>query len=160
LKNKREAEDIMALRESVSAHTAAPPEKVFSLVTNPWLLPSWNRAITEVVEAPEHLEPGSVWKIRLHALSQSWVSKSQVTVLDPVRGLFSYRSQTDDGNPSYADWEWHVESEQEGGATVTVTVQLHPTTFLRKHFLITVRRPALRKEMSDSLDALHAATSL
>jgi uncharacterized protein YndB with AHSA1/START domain len=122
----------MALREWVTARMAAPPEEVFGLVTNPWLLPSWNRAITEVTEAPEHLEPGSVWKVRL-------------------------RSQTDDGNPSYADWEWHVKPEREEGSKVTV--ELHPTTFLRKHVLIKFRRPALRKEMGESLNALNSATS-
>jgi hypothetical protein len=116
-----------------------------------------DRAITEVVEAPDHLEPGSVWKIRLHALSQSWVSKSEVAAIDPDAGFFAYRSQTDDGNPSYADWEWHVESDQEG-SKVTVTVELHPTTFLRRHILIRLRRPALRKEMGESLNALSAAT--
>jgi hypothetical protein len=109
------------------------------------------------VEAPAHLEQGSVWKIRLHALSQSWVSTSQVSVIDPVAGRFAYRSQTDDGNPSYADWEWHVEPDQ-GGSRVTVAVELHPTTFWRKHILVRIRRPALRKEMGDSLNALREAT--
>jgi uncharacterized protein YndB with AHSA1/START domain len=149
----------MTIRESVSARIAASPERVFDLVTDPWRLPSWNRAITEVVEAPERLEPGSVWKVRLHALSQSWVSKSQATEIDPVSGLFSYRSQTDDGNPSYADWEWRIESGEEESSNVTVTVELHPATFLRKNVLIKFRRPTLRKEMGESLTALNAAAS-
>jgi len=148
----------MAMRESASAQMAASAEEVFSLVTDPSRLPSWNQAITEVVEAPDHLEPGSVWKIRLHALSQSWVSASEVATIDPVSGVFSYRSRTDDGNPSFADWEWLVDPDGEGGSKVTVTVELHPTTFLRKHVLIRLRRPALRKEMGASLQALSAAT--
>jgi hypothetical protein len=53
-----------------------------------------------------------VWKIRLHALSQTWVSRSQVSAIDPVAGLFTYRSYADDGNPSFADWEWRVEPDQ------------------------------------------------
>jgi uncharacterized protein YndB with AHSA1/START domain len=44
----------MTVRESASAQVAASPEMVFSLVTNPSKLPSWNCAITEVVEAPEN----------------------------------------------------------------------------------------------------------
>jgi uncharacterized protein YndB with AHSA1/START domain len=144
------------MQESATTLISASPEKIFGLVTDPWRLPSWNRAITEVVEAPEQLGLGSEWKIRLHALSQSWVSKSQVSAIDPVAKRFSYRSQTDDGNPSYADWEWHVESDPKGSC-VTVTVQLHPTTFWRKHFLVKIRRPALRKEMQDSLNALNQA---
>ncbi len=146
----------MVMQEHMSALMEASPENVFQLVTDPWKLPSWNRAITEVVEAPEHLEPGSVWKIRLHALAQSWVSKSQVSTLDPDGGVFAYRSQTDDGNSSYADWEWHVDGEQ-GGSRVTVRVELHPTTFWRRHLLVRLRRPALRNEMSESLKALGEA---
>jgi uncharacterized protein YndB with AHSA1/START domain len=74
----------MAMREQTSAYMDASPEQVFELVIDPWKLPSWNRAITEVVEAPKRLEAGSTWKIRLHALSRSWVSKSQVSELDPA----------------------------------------------------------------------------
>jgi hypothetical protein len=116
-------------------------------------LPEWNPAITEVIEAPERLEPGTVWRVRVHALGQSWVSKSQVIVLDTAAGRFAYRSQSDDGNPSYADWEWHVESDGDG-SRVTVTVDLHPLSFWRKHVLIRIRRPALRKEMQRSVAAL------
>jgi hypothetical protein len=72
---------------------------VFNRLTDPSRLPLWNRAITEAVEAPENLVVGSVWKVRLHVLGQSWISRSQVTILDPAGGIFGYRSQTDDGNP-------------------------------------------------------------
>src|SRR5690348_8840121 len=115
----------MGKRESASTRIAAPPERIFSLVTDLSRLPSWNRAITDVVDAPEHLEPGSVWKVRIHALGQSWVSKSRVSTLDPEAGCFAYRSQSDDGNPSYADWEWRVEPDEDG-SRVTVTVEVNP----------------------------------
>jgi uncharacterized protein YndB with AHSA1/START domain len=146
----------MARRELVSAHVSAPPARVFSLVSDPSRLPEWNSAITEVVEAPPRLAVGSSWKIRLHALGQTWVSESRVTTLDPTTGTFSYRSRTDDGNPSYADWEWQVEPDGDG-AQVTVGVELHPTTFWRKHLLVRIRQPALRKEMVGSLRALESA---
>jgi uncharacterized protein YndB with AHSA1/START domain len=146
----------MAMREQTSAYMDASPEQVFELVIDPWKLPSWNRAITEVVEAPKRLEAGSTWKIRLHALSRSWVSKSQVSELDPAAGTFAYRSQTDDGNLSYADWEWLVQRDLEV-TKVTVTVELHPVTFWRKHVQIKIRRRALRKEMANSLSALSEA---
>jgi hypothetical protein len=129
---------------------------VFNLVTDVSRLPEWNRAITEVVEAPERLDSESVWKVRVHALGQSWVSKSRVSALDPAAGRFAYRSQSDDGNPSYADWEWHIEPT-EGGSMVTVTVDLNPVTFWRKNLLIKIRRRPLRNEMQDSLTALAAA---
>jgi Polyketide cyclase / dehydrase and lipid transport len=146
----------MGLRESASARVDALPEAVLSVVTSVSRLPEWNPAITEVVEAPERLEPGTVWRVRVHALGQSWVSKSEVIALDPAARRFAYRSQSDDGNPSYADWEWHVEPDGDG-SRVTVTVDLNPLTFWRKHLLIRIRRPALRKEMQESLAALGSA---
>ena len=143
----------MGTQESVSARVGASPEAVFSLVTDVSRLPVWNQAITDVVEAPERLDAGSVWKVRLHALGQTWVSKSQVSAIDPLTGRFAYRSQSDDGNPSYADWEWHFDDDGDG-SMVTVTADLNPITFWRKHLLIRIRRPALRKEMQASLAAL------
>ena len=149
---------MMGTQESASARMSAPPEKVFSLVTDPTKLPSWNRAITDVIEAPAVLASGSVWKVRIHTLGQSWVSRSTVSTLDPAACRFAYRSQSDDGNPSYADWDWRVEPDQDG-SRVTVSVDLNPTTFWRKHLLVRIRRPALRKEIRDSLRALDTAVS-
>lgn len=143
----------MGTQESVSARVGASPEAVFSLVTDVSRLPEWNQAITGVVEAPERLDAGSEWKVRLHALGQTWVSKSQVSAIDPLTGRFAYRSQSDDGNASYADWEWHVDADGDG-SMVTVTADLNPVTFWRKHLLVRIRRPALRKEMRASLAAL------
>jgi uncharacterized protein YndB with AHSA1/START domain len=137
----------MGRQEFVRAHVSGAPTDVFSLVSEPSRLPEWNRAITEVVEAPARLEVGS-----------SWISESRVTTLDSATRTFSYRSRTDDGNPCYADWEWQVEPDG-GGAKVIVSVELHPTTFWRKHLLVRVRQPALRKEMVESLRALESAAS-
>ena len=146
----------MGKGESARTQMGAAPQAVFTLVTDVSRLPEWNKAITQVVEAPERLDPGSVWKVRIHALGRSWVSKSRVSLLDPATGRFAYRSQSDDGNPSYADWEWHVEPH-ESGSMVTLTVDLNPITFWRKHLLVRIRRPSLRKEMQESLAALAAA---
>ncbi len=143
----------MGAKESVSARVKASPEAVFGLVTDVSRLSAWNRAITDVIEAPERLDTGSVWKVRTHALGRTWVSKSQVSAIDPLTGRFAYRSQSDDGNPSYADWEWHVDPDGDG-SMITVTADLNPITFWRKHVLSRVRRPALRKEMRASLAAL------
>jgi Polyketide cyclase / dehydrase and lipid transport len=148
----------MGVRESAGARVDALPDAVLSVVTSVSRLPEWNPAITEVVEAPERLEPGTVWRVRIHALGQSWVSKSEVVALDASARRFAYRSQSDDGNPSYADWEWHVVPDGDG-SRVTVTVDLNPLTFWRKHLLIRVRRPALRKEMQNSLAALGSAVA-
>ena len=146
------------MQESLSAHINASPAVVLERLTDVAGLPEWNRAITDVVQQPAVLRPGSVWKVRLHALGQSWVSTSTLIELDEAQGRFRHRSQSDDGNPSYADWEWRVVPDA-AAAKVTVTVALHPETFWRKYLLIHLRRPALRKEIRASLIALSTTTS-
>ncbi len=143
----------MTLHESVTARTEARPADVFALLTDIALLPEWNAAIVEVNESPGMLAAGAEWKVRLHALGQSWISRSTVTSLDPVDLRFGYRSQTDDGNPSFAEWDWRVQARADG-AQVTVVVTLHPVTFWRRYLLVHVRRPALRREMQASVAAL------
>jgi hypothetical protein len=143
----------MGKQVSVSAHAAATPEAVFGLVTDIPRLPLWNDAITDVIEIPERLEAGSVWKVRLHALGQTWVSKSQVSAIDPITGRFAYRSRSDDGNPSYVDWEWNVDADGDE-SVVTLRADLNPVTFWRKHLLVRIRRPVLRKEMRASVAAM------
>jgi uncharacterized protein YndB with AHSA1/START domain len=141
------------MRETLGTRLDAQPETVFARVTDVERLPEWNHAITKVLERPARLTPGSVWKVQLHALRQSWVSASTLLELDEAAGTFRYRSQSDDGNPSYAEWEWHIEPDGTG-SHVTVTVELHPVTFWRKHLLVKLRRPTLRHEVRASLEAL------
>ena len=73
--------------------------------------------------------------------------------LDADRGRFSYRSQTDDGNPSYADWHWVVAPDG-SGARVQVTVGAHPRSFWRKVLFSRIRRRSLQQTMAASLRAL------
>ena len=61
---------------SVSTYVDAPATAVLDQVSNIARLPEWNSAITEVLESPARLIPGAVWKVRLHALGQTWVSTS------------------------------------------------------------------------------------
>ena len=135
------------------------PTDVFRTVTDLNRLPTWNKGIVEVVELPDQLEEGSLWKVRVHAMGQSWVSRSTVTQLDPDSRRFAYRSQSDDGNPSFADWAWHIEPDG-AGSRVTVTVELNPLTFWRRNLLIRIRRRGLREEMHESLDALQSAVAI
>ena len=133
---------------------AAGPDDVFALITEPDRLPEWNGAIVRVVDAPEQLSVGAEWVVQLSALGQSWPSRSTVLELDAKTRRFAYRSQTDDGNPSYADWSWHV-ADAPGGCEVTVLVALHPATFWRRVFLAKVRAWQLRRqEIPASLRAL------
>jgi len=89
----------------------------------------------------------------MHVPGRSWVSRSQAVAVDRAGHRFAYRPRTDDGNPSWSDWEWRVSAIADGSA-VTVTVDLNPVTFWRKRLLIHVRRPGLRRELRDSLRAL------
>jgi hypothetical protein len=146
------------MRESSTTRVDAAATLVFARLIDIERLPDWNHAITEVVEQPPQLTSGAVWKVRLHALGRSWVSKSTLIELDEVQRRFCYRSQTDDGNRSYADWEWTVEPDG-AGAQVMVSVELHPLTFWRRYLLVHIRRSALRNEMSASLAALSETVS-
>ena len=135
---------------------AARPDEVFELITDPERLPEWNRAIVRVIEVPDNLKPGAEWVVQLSALGQTWPSRSTVVDIDRQARRFAYRSQTDDGNPSHADWTWQV-SDAPGGCEVTVSCALHPATFWRRVLLVKVRgRQLQRRELPASLIALAA----
>jgi uncharacterized protein YndB with AHSA1/START domain len=148
----------------MTAHTAshsiaADSDTVFQIVTDPKRLPEWNRAIVRLIEAPEQLTTGSVWVVEVAALGQSWQSRSTVTRLDTASRRFSYRTQTDDGNPSYTDWSWRVE-DAPGGCVVAVSLALNPATFWRRVLLAKIRgRQIRRRELPGSLDKLSALTA-
>ncbi len=143
------------MREQTATQlVAAPPDDVFALLTDPKRLPEWNSAVVRVVEAPDTLQPGAEWVVQVSALGQSWPSRSTVAVIDPEARRFAYRSQTDDGNPSYADWSWHV-ADVPSGSEVRVSLALHPATFWRRVLLAKVRAWQLqRRELPASLHAL------
>jgi hypothetical protein len=143
------------MRESAHKVVEAPVAAVLARITDIARLPDWNRAITAVTAEPAALTEGAVWKVRIHAMGTTWISKATLAELDETKGLFRYRSQSDDGNPSYADWEWLV-TPKATGSEVAVTVELHPLTFWRKRLLVHMRRPVLRKEMRTSLETLAA----
>lgn len=54
------------------------------------------------------------------------------------------------------DWDWQVEPDDDG-SRITVGVDLNPATFWRKHLLAHLRRPALRREITECLHALGAS---
>ena len=133
----------------------SPPDDVFDLITDVDRLPDWNLEIPAVVESPAALEVGAEWLVTIHAMHTHWNSRSRVVELDPVRRRFAYRSQTDDGNPSHADWRWQLSNGPDGrGTKVDVEVDIRPKTFWRRYLLSTLRRPSLRKAIEESLTAL------
>jgi hypothetical protein len=82
-----------------------------------------NLEIPEVVESPAELAVGAEWVVTIHAMKTRWNSRSRVLELDRDRGCFAYRSQSDDGNPSFADWRWQLDPDA-AGTRVTVEVGL------------------------------------
>lgn len=138
---------------SVTDVVHADPGGIFELVTDIRRLPEWNAIITRVVEQSATIEPGDEWVVELKAFGSSWRSRSQVLDLDPATGRFAYRSQTDDGNPSYGDWVWHV-TEDPAGSRVAIEWKLYPRTFWRRTLLARMRHWLLRNEVRDSLRSL------
>ena len=129
-------------------------DTVFRTLTDIGGLPRWNDAMTSVIERPERLEVGAEWLVELHALGQTWRSRSVVEEIDVSARRFAYRSATDDGNPSSAHWVWEVGDDGDG-CRVSVTWELHPATFWRRMLLVRIRaRQLARTEVPASLAAL------
>ena len=136
-----------------------PPARVFERITDIDRLPDWNAEIPRVIERPAVLDVGAEWVVRIRAMKTQWNSRSRVTQLDADGGRFAYRSQSDDGNPSHADWRWQV-SPEATGTRVDVEVDIRPRTFWRRHLLSNLRRSGLHKAMRRSLHALHDQLSI
>ncbi|MCA1673028.1 MAG: SRPBCC family protein [Actinobacteria bacterium] len=148
--------EVTTRRGSASAVIVAPADAVFEVVTDPSRMTLWNAVMTEVVEVPEAMAPGSEWVVAFQASRvMRWRSRSRCEALVQSDRTFVHRSGTDDGNPSYAIWTWTVEPEGKGRSTLRVTWELHPETVLRKVLLSRIRNRMLRSEVPASLSALN-----
>jgi len=142
---------------ALTRHLSVPPDDALRFIGDAHTLPSWNTAITRVLDVPTPLTVDDEWVVEMSALGQTWSSRSRLIALDRDARRFSYRSATDDGNPSYAEWTWTV-TEAPGGCEVTVTWILNPQTFWRRVLLGRIRQRQLtRTEVPTSLAALQAA---
>jgi Polyketide cyclase / dehydrase and lipid transport len=148
----------MALQGSIAHVVEGPAPGAFALITDIDRLPEWNAIITQVIERPAALAPDVEWVVELKAMGRSWPSRSRVLVYDEAARRFEYRSQTDDGNPSYGIWSWQV-ADDPGGSRVTVTWDLYPQTFWRRALLARIRGRQLQREVHDSLGSLEWALS-
>ena len=141
---------------STTATTDADPDDVFGLLTDIDRLAEWNHIITRVLHRPTDLAPGAEWVVEMHAMGQTWSSRSRVEAIDRPTRRFSYRSGTDDANPSYTVWHWSIEPHP-GGSLVSVSWDLNPRTFWRRHLVVHLRRRALAQEVPASIRALESA---
>jgi hypothetical protein len=145
------------LTASASAVLAIGADAAFGAITDLAHLPDWNERMTRVVECPERLEPGAQWVVEFAVFGRRWRSRSQIDVVDTAARRFEYRTRTDDGNTSFADWRWRVEPLGEG-CRVTAGWDLHPQTFWRRVLFGRVRaRQLARTELPASLAALAGA---
>jgi uncharacterized protein YndB with AHSA1/START domain len=144
-------------------HTAildAPADAVFATLTDLDRLADWNRAIVDVTERPGRLAPGAEWVVTMHAMGQTWASRSKVVALEPATGRFHYRSCTDDGNPSWAEWTWTVQPIDAARSSVRVSWALNPKTFWRRVLFVRIRARQLRRtELPRSLAQLADASA-
>lgn len=132
----------------------ASPAAVFDAFTDIDRLPEWNKTIQRVIERPDALTEGAEWLVAVKPPGMpEWLSRSQTVEHDQLGHRFRYRTCTDDGNPSWAIWEWQVEAAG-NGSTVTVSWELHPKTFARRVIFSRVRNRALRREAQASIEAL------
>jgi uncharacterized protein YndB with AHSA1/START domain len=147
----------MVVRTGTATGTVpASPAEVFEAFTDIDRLPEWNTTVRRVVERPAALGEGAEWVVAVKPPGMpEWLSRSKAIEHDPVGHRFRYRSATDDGNPSWAIWEWNAEADG-GGSTVTVSWELHPKTFARRVLFSRLRHRALRREVQASIEALQA----
>lgn len=142
---------------TVSRRFDADPDAVFRMVVDVGSLPTWNDAIIRVLDVPTTMTVGDEWVVEMSALGRDWASRARLVELDHAGRRFAYRSVTDDGNASYAEWTWAVDAAP-GGCEVAVTWTLNPRTFWRRVLLGRIRQHQLRtSEVPASLAALKGA---
>jgi len=133
----------------------APADEVFGFITDLDRLPEWNAHIPTIVErASGPLAKDVEWVVRINALGSHWHSRSRVVAYDPEQRRFEHFTQSDDGNPSYANWRWHVTPISDRRSRLDVSYDVHPRSFWRRALFAKIRRHQLPDEVRESLAAL------
>ncbi len=84
--------------------------------------------------------PGEDWDEQRRVLGRPFVLRSHVIELDRAERRLVYRSKLAGENPSFTVWSWEVEPAAAGtGSRVTLSWELRPVTFVRKHLLSPLR---------------------
>ena len=133
----------------------ADPDVVFAAITDLDRLPEWNAHVPTIVERPDRpLAKDVEWVVRINAMGSHWNSRSRVVAYDPHERRFQHFTQSDDGNPSYANWTWQVMPTDDGRSRLEVRWDAHPKTFWRRALFAKIRRSNLRSEVPTSLATL------
>jgi hypothetical protein len=78
----------MPTNTSASAVVGAQSDSVFALLTDIDRLGEWNSIVTRVLQRPAVLEAGAEWVVEMHAMGQTWASRSRVEEIDPSARRF------------------------------------------------------------------------
>ena len=141
---------------SDASRLTAPANVVFAALIDVDGLPAWNARVHHVIESPAGpLEEGSEWVVQMRASGGRWPSRARAVVVDAANGRLEHESRSDDGNPSYGLWSWHVLPVGDG-SELSVTWAVYPRTWGRRLLGARIRRPALVKEVRASLSGLDA----
>jgi uncharacterized protein YndB with AHSA1/START domain len=141
---------------SETVQLTASAAEVFDVLVDVDRLPEWNAHVHHVIERPGRpLAAGVEWVVQMRAMGGKWPSRARAISVDPIALTFEHKSQSDDGNPSYAIWSWQVQPTGHG-SSLTVTWAVYPKSFWRKLLLARVRRPGLADEVKNSLAGLDA----
>ena len=148
------------LRGSVVDILSVSADDLFNLISSAQRLPEWNEHIHHVVDAPSgEARPGDEWVVEIRAMGSKWNSRSRIEDVDRDGRRFALRSQTDDGNPSYALWRWEITPNGDG-SEIVVSWELYPKTFWRRALLSRIRHRQLVQEVHASLRAAEGAVGL
>jgi uncharacterized protein YndB with AHSA1/START domain len=134
----------------ITEQLPVPPQQLFALISDVDRLPEWNAHIPRIVDRPDALTPGAQWVVRIRASGAQWDSRSTLERLDRDKLELDYRSQSDDGNPSYALWRWRL-TPVDGGTRAEVVYEINPKTFFRRNVFVHLRRRQLPNEVRTSL---------
>lgn len=138
---------------ATSSVVEADPDAIFGVLIDVDRLAEWNAIITRVLHRPTEMTPGAECVVEMHAMGQTWASRSRLEAIDRGARRFAYRSGTDDANPSFTVWRWQIDPHPRG-ALVAVSWELNPMTFWRRHLIVHLRRRALAREVPGSIRAL------
>lgn len=141
---------------TVRRHVAAPPERVWEVVTDLEHSPEVIRAIDSVeVHTGGDFGVGTRWTETRTMMGRTASETMEITAVDPGR---SYVAEADSGNVHYRS-EFHVIAEGAGTA-LTMTFDGQPSTLGGKVVAATLGRlsaGATRKALAADLDDIAAA---
>jgi hypothetical protein len=150
--------DRLWVGHGVERAIAVDADAVFRALTDIRALPTWNRSMLEVAEAPDSSAAGSAWTAQMCLGGERSTGRAAIVLHDPRARRWSYHSTVDGGDGSYTDWRWHVEGD-ESGCVVRAGFVVRAANAHDRSSNSTRRHDRMSREVEDSLAALEAVAS-